>query len=126
MEDQRLFADKMEMTATSEIDIARRFTKYPAGRFRSDGRYSGEVFREDVLAPELRNGMVEVIMDGTMGYGSSFLEEAFGGLVRIHEFCPSDLRERLVIKTADKLLHQEIWSYIDEAAQLKNGSRDDA
>jgi len=65
---------------------------------------------------------VTVVMDGTKGYGSSFLEEAFGGLVRCRDFEPSQLRERLVIKTEDSLLNTEIWIYIEEAGQLKAAS----
>ena len=109
----------MAMTQAREIDVARSFTPYPVGRTRSDGRYSGEAFREDHLVPALREGAVAVVMDGTKGYGSSFLEEAFGGLVRHHGFEPDQLRERLVIKTEDSLLSTEIWTYIEEAGQFK-------
>ena len=61
-------------------------------------------------------------MDGAKGYGSSFLEEAFGGLVRCCGFEPNLLKERLVIKTEDSLLSTEIWDYIEEAGQLKTAS----
>ena len=71
------------MTQTKEIDVARNFTPYPVGRTRSDGRHSGEAFRDDYLVPALKAGAVTVAMDGAKGYGSSFLEEAFGGLVRL-------------------------------------------
>ena len=116
----------MAMTQAREIDVARSFTPYPVGRTRSDGRYSGEAFREDHLVPALREGTVTVAMDGTKGYGSSFLEEAFGGLVRCRGFEPGQLRERLVIKTEDSLLSTEIWIYIEEAGQLKTTSVSDA
>lgn len=110
------------VTQAREIDVARSFTPYPVGRTRSDGRYSGEAFRDDHLVPALRAGAVTVIMDGTKGYGSSFLEEAFGGLVRCHDFELGQLKERLVIKTEDSLLSDEIWNYIEEAGQLKTTS----
>ena len=59
----------------------------PGGRYRKDGPFSGEAFRDDVLVPELlaaagKNEQVIVELDGVAGYGSSFLEEVFGGLVR--------------------------------------------
>ena len=114
--------DPMATMQTREIDVARNFTPYPVGRTRSDGRYSGEAFRDDHLVPALKAGAVTVVMDGTKGYGSSFLEEAFGGLVRCCNFEPSQLRERLVIKTEDSLLSTEIWSYIEEAGRPKAAS----
>ena len=109
----------MAMTQAREIDLARSFTPYPVGRTRSDGRYSGEAFRDDYLVPALMKGAVTVVMDGAKGYGSSFLEEAFGGLVRCRGFEPNQLRERLFIKTEDTLLNTEIWNYIKEAGRLK-------
>lgn len=109
----------MTTTQAMEIDVARSFTSYPVGRTRSDGRYSGEAFRDDHLVPALKAGAVTVVMDGAKGYGSSFLEEAFGGLVCRRGFEPGQLRERLVIRTKDSLLRAEIWSYIEEAGQLE-------
>ena len=41
-------------------------------------------------------------MDGAVGYGPSFLEEAFGGLVRCEGFEKSTLDTRLKIRTARK------------------------
>lgn len=65
------------------ITIAEDFSENPAGRFRTDGPFSGEYFREDFLVPKLKDAdELVIVLDGTRGYGSSFLEEAFGGLVR--------------------------------------------
>jgi len=65
------------------ISIATDFSRYPAGRTRADGPYSGELFRTKMLEPALAAGDHLVVnFDGARGYGSSFLEEAFGGLVR--------------------------------------------
>lgn len=51
-----------------------------------------------------------------MGYGSSFLEEAFGGLVLKHKMKLSILRHKLKIKSDDEpSLVDEIWIYIDDA-----------
>lgn len=99
-----------------EIHVARSFSKFPAGRFRSDGPYSGERFRDDFLVPALRdNPKVTVLLDGTMGYGSSFLEEVFGGLVQVSGFSANELYNRLTISsTQDPSLTKEAWRYIDE------------
>lgn len=80
---------KEEKVATKRISIAREFSEFPAGRIPDDGPNSGQRFRDDFLVPALQeaiksNGVVEVNLDDTMGYGSSFLDEAFGGLVREH------------------------------------------
>ena len=63
------------------------FVPYPGGRFVSDGEYSGEWFREQILVPALNQAIqnhekLTVILDGVPGYGISFLEEAFGGIIR--------------------------------------------
>lgn len=95
------------------IDIARDFTRFPAGRYRADGPYSGERFREDLLVPALTaHGHVKVILDGTMGFGSSFLEEVFGGLVRAHRFGDADLAEMIELESSDKSLIDEIREYL--------------
>lgn len=78
------------------IDISRDFSKVPAGRHKADGDFSGEVFRDELLAPALREyESVEVILDNTEGFGSSFLEEAFGGLVRYCGFTKAYLDKHL-------------------------------
>ena len=100
-----------------KLSIARDFSKFPAGRYTEDGPESGQVFRETVLVPALENGgQVCVDLDGTEGYGSSFLEEAFGGLIRKHGFQRSDLGQRLTFVSAeDPSLVIEISQYLDDA-----------
>jgi hypothetical protein len=80
----------------------------PGGRFVSDGLYSGEWFRDDILAPALRQAaansdILTVVLDGTSGYGSSFLEEAFGGLIRLRMFAPRAVRDTLKIEAISRL-----------------------
>lgn len=60
------------------------FSKFPGPRYRDLGEHSGEQFREEVLAPAIKEHGADIIinLDGVMGYGSSFLEESFGGLIR--------------------------------------------
>jgi len=95
------------------LDIAAEFTRYPAGRYRSDGPYSGERFRDDVLIPALlENDRVTVRLDGTLGYGSSFLEEVFGGLRRDVRFKASDVTKRIDLVSRDPSLVSEIEDYL--------------
>lgn len=103
----------------AEIIIATDYSEYPGGRYRSLGKYSGQEFRDDYLIPALKSGeKVVVVLDGTSGYGSSFLEEAFGGLVR-NGFSLSKLKSNLepLAHEADfKTYVEEIWQYILEEA----------
>ncbi len=100
----------------SVINIAEQFTRFPAGRYRSDGRYTGQRFREEFLVPALKeHERVAVQLDGTMGYGSSFLEEAFGGLIRIEGFEPERLVNRLILESRDASLISEIKEYLSVA-----------
>lgn len=65
------------------IRLANEFTSRPGGRYRGDGDFSGEEFRDAILIPALQTGkIVYVVLDGAEGYSGAFLEEAFGGLIR--------------------------------------------
>jgi hypothetical protein len=98
-----------------DIDIGRDFTKFPAGRYVTDGIYSGQKFRETILMPALHAFReVRVFLDGTMGYGSSFLEEAFGGLVR-EGLDKQDVLRRLLLISDDRSIVEEIQEYIIKA-----------
>lgn len=98
------------------ISIARDYSDTPAGRYRAEGPFSGERFREEVLLPALRsNEAVEVDLDGVLAFGSSFLEESFGGLVR-SGMSLGDLKKRLSIKSSISVYVRRIWSYIEEEA----------
>jgi len=90
----------------STINIASDFSRTPGGRYISDGPFSGELFRERLLVPALRGalsskGKVVVVLDGTRGYLSSFLEESFGGLVREHGFTKHQLDRILELRAID-------------------------
>jgi hypothetical protein len=99
------------------ISVARDFSRFPAGRFIDDGPYSGQAFRDRLLAPLLEQGKdVEIDLDGVLGYGSSFLEEAFGGLIR-RGFRADQLLARLRFKSSsDPTVEREIKGYIKHAA----------
>lgn len=106
------------MEQKTVINIAKDFGRYPAGRYLSDGPFSGEAFRDNLLVPALRNGTgeVEIELDGARGLASSFLEEAFGGLVR-QGFDPKVLIARLNLHSSDLSLVEEIREYIASQAQ---------
>lgn len=99
------------------INIERDYSRYPAGRYETDGPYSGEKFREKLLIPALERGKekVRIDLDGARGYGSSFLEEAFGGLVRCG-YSAGTIFERFEFNSQDHTLIQEIIGYINDEA----------
>lgn len=99
------------MTVKS-INVRDDFTRFPAGRYISDGSYSGERFREQFLVPALQDSdIVEIHLDGTLSPGSSFLEEAFGGLLRAG-FQSSELSSKLKIISSDEALILEVRQYL--------------
>lgn len=101
------------------ISIARDFSESPAARYRHEGPNSGQRFREELLYPALvENEKVVVNLDGAIGYGSSFLEEAFGGLIRAGLTLP-DLEKRLTIESRLKTYENRIWRYIRSASLLQ-------
>jgi hypothetical protein len=104
------------------IVIAEDFSRFPGGRYRKDGDFSGEQFRDDFLIPALRRyPIVRVVLDGTAGYAASFLEEAFGGLIRSGELAKSELGSRLVIGAGErfKTYKRLAERYVREAREAR-------
>lgn len=103
----------------THIMIANDFSRFPAGRFHpQDGNATGERFRAEFLVPALEGSgeKIRIFLDGTTGYPSSFLEEAFAGLVKLG-YAPKVLRERLEFVTADRARQHyidEIWDYVED------------
>lgn len=110
------------MESTILISIA-KFSKYPSGRDDNDGTYNGERFRTDHLVPVLSDALqggkkVVISLENVMSFGSSFLEEAFGGLVRKENFDKDQLKELIEISLGSpnhSRYEKAIWNYIKEA-----------
>lgn len=103
--------------SSKTIYIAKDYSETPAGRYHpSDGQFTGERFRNDFLYPALKNNdRVEVNLDGTLGYGSSFLEEAFGGLIREKGMTLDEIVTKLEITSSRAIYKNRIWQYLNEA-----------
>lgn len=105
--------------STKTIVIGTDFSDTPGGRYYDDGPFSGQRFREEFLIPALKsNDTVVVDVSGVEGYGSSFLEEVFGGLVRSNAFTKEELGSKLscVASDASKSCYlNRISAYMDEA-----------
>ena len=101
------------------IKISEDFSKIPGARYRKDGEYSGQQFYEDILEPRYKSlnqekgEKLEIDLDGTEGYATSFLDEAFGGLAR--EYGKEKVIKSLVfISYEEPYLIDEIKSYMNE------------
>lgn len=94
------------------LSIAERFSRYPVGRVQADSDYNGTRFREEFLVPELRKlgarDKLEVTFNGLEGAGSSFLEEAFGGLIRIEGMTGPFLEAHLILSTTEDGLQDTV------------------
>lgn len=115
---------RVPMRATN-ISIARDFSLKPFGRYPEDGKNNGQRFREDFLLPALRDfDRTTVDLDDLpIELGPSFLDEVFGGLVRINGLTPQLLKERLVVKSEKSGYIDEVWEYVATAAKNAEDSR---
>lgn len=79
-----------------EINVVKDFNKKPYGRYPEDGDGCGVNFRRQKLVPALKShDQVHVTLDGYNRYGRSFLDEAFGGLIREEGFTLEELKVKL-------------------------------
>lgn len=72
-------------TSSKKLIIA-EYSEYPGPRYCNQGDCSGEDFYHNKLNPAFAeacqtNTILTVDLDGTAGYASSFLDEAFGNLI---------------------------------------------
>lgn len=90
----------MDTTPNDLKVYVRQYAEYPGPRYCDQGDFSGEDFYHSILNPEFAKaydskGKLVVDLDGTAGYASSFLDEAFGNLV--FDFSAGIVRNHLVI-----------------------------
>ena len=102
------------------ISIAKSFSVTPGSRYRKEGPFSGEEFRDDILKPAFDKALEEnkkliVSLDGTLGYGTSFLEEAFGGLARIYNNSKKVMDNIEIISIEEPYLKDDVLEYIEKA-----------
>ena len=101
------------------ISICSDFSKFPGGRYDSDGPNNAQRFKREVLLPALdQYEFIEIDFEGIAGVGSSFLEETFGGLIRDNGFSADEIYRRIKFKTRQGRI-DEIKSYIDDAQKVK-------
>ena len=104
-----------------EIKISSDFSFSPGPRYIDEGKNSGEKFRKEVLYPKFKeaidnNKNIIVDLDGTDGYGTSFLEEAFGGLIRINGLSYEKILNCLTIVSEEEdYLEDDVYEYLKDA-----------
>lgn len=81
------------------------------GRFRTDSPYSGQWYREEILAPKLAKDKVCWDIYGAKGYPSSFFHEVIYGLVEI--WGKEYVMNNLIIHGPDDFRERRIWGYVD-------------
>ncbi|WP_166419853.1 STAS-like domain-containing protein [Pseudoalteromonas sp. Z1A8] len=99
------------------------FSHYPGPRYVKLGKYSGEEFRDEKLIPAIKvyGDSIQIDLDGVAGYGSSFLDEAFAGLIRC------GVEKSIVLRLVENLKSdddpyriEEIKEYVDDQIKAKN------
>lgn len=99
----------------------RDFSRTPGTRHTAEGLFSGEDFRNKVMNAAFKEALdkhvkLTIDLDNTIGYGTSWLEEVFGGLARSEG--TQKVADTLVfISDEEPYLIDDIKSYIKDAEQ---------
>lgn len=98
--------------------IVANYSEYPGPRYCSQGDSSGEEFYHSILNPAFADVIsskikLEIILDGTAGYASSFLDEAFGNL--IFDFTHDVVNQNIIIVSKQepdwvKMIKDEVFT----------------
>lgn len=109
------------------LKIKEHFSAYPGGRYASDGPNSAEHFRrflvksrEELIKLNQFDGKLILDFSGVYPMGSSFIEEAFAGLIRIGK---RDLYDQLEFMNLDGFSLERIHQFVGDqiAYNLKHG-----
>lgn len=112
------------------IKVAEEFTDTPGGRYKANSKYSGEQFREELLFPKYLaclelNEKLLVDLDGGYGYPIGFLEEAFGGLIKMlkdNKLSSKKALKIIKIKSNDEVsLVDKIYTFMKK--EIKNNKK---
>ena len=102
-----------------KIKISTDFSDTPGGRLIEEGDFSGELFRDKILIQkyeeaERTNTFLEIDFDDCYGVGTSFLEEAFGGLVR--KYHKHGILQRIkIVAIEDETITDNITKFVEKA-----------
>lgn len=111
------------------LKVSSDFSRTPGVRYETEGEFSGEKFRKEFLLPKFKDAIklgvkLEVVLDGTAGLGTSFLEESFGGLIRDNDVDYSSLTNNLILVSKENPDYiEEIKEYIKDAYERKKNNK---
>lgn len=106
------------------LSVVKDFSKKPGFRYKAQSPgVSGAEFRDNFLEPMYLEALrgkqkLQVLLDGTDGYLTSFLEEAFGGLQRKHSG-ENVLDVIEIISNDEKHWIADIKRYVKKAVDTK-------
>lgn len=117
------------MSNIVQISIANDYSPFPAGRDDNDGPFNGSKFRELLLKPKYfeakqHHTKLMIELDGLQSFGSSFLEESFGGLARSYPEFKDDILRRIEFnytRPSFQRYANAIKKYIKEAKPRNSG-----
>ena len=107
------------MNNINTLKVSEAFSNTPGARYYEDGDDSGQEFYDNCLKEAFkgaleRRELLTIDLDGTEGYATSFLDEAFVRLVR--DFGKNDVLKFIrIISNDEPDWIEEINSYINEA-----------
>lgn len=100
-----------------KLNIAKDYSRIVLGRWKRLGPFSGEDFYEKKLLPMYTTAVeqgvqLEIELDGTKGYPSSFLDQSFGELARnkgVDKVRTVIVFHARVFQWVIKYINEEIW-----------------
>jgi hypothetical protein len=113
------------------MKLAKEFSSTPGSRYIVEGDNSGEEFRQKLLYPRVleaikQNTQLIVDLDGTAGYSCGFLEEAFGGLIRVNLLSLDEVNRVLKFQSDEEPeLLDEIQEYLEAANESLRSPTDE-
>ncbi len=108
----------MQVATKYFLKISSDFSDTPGARYYSDGGDSGQEFYERILRHAFKealddNSKLTIDLDGTEGYATSFLDEAFMRLTK--EFGKENVLTHIeIISSEEPDWIEEIKSYIED------------
>ena len=84
------------------LTVAKDYSQYPGGRYLEDGVGNATDFREKHLVPMLeKNKPFLIDLNGVVAYPVSFIDEAFGALVRTKRYSADRLLKQIKFRATD-------------------------
>jgi hypothetical protein len=110
-----------------KLSILKEFSKTPGFRFKKQSPgTSGQEFRDNLLIHKYIEALskkekLSVDLDGTDGYLTSFLEEAFGGLQRLRKELGENVLDHIeIISNDEPHWIEDIQRYVNDELAKKN------